>query len=63
MQSPVGSLILDAETRSKKKPSKVHTSKADCGCEVTVSWFSEDSRTTKTVRCPEHEFVRQGDGR
>jgi hypothetical protein len=54
MTSPVGELILDAEKRAQKKGTKVHTSEAPCGCQVTVSWFGEASRTTKTERCTEH---------
>ena len=57
MSSPVGSLILDAEKRAKKK-SGGHTSVAPCGCQVVVTWFSETSRSNKIERCPEHEFPR-----
>lgn len=59
IQSPIGALILDAESRAKKKASKAHTASALCGCEVTVSWFSEDSRWTKIERCEEHETKRK----
>lgn len=52
--APVGLLILDAEVRSQKKSTKIHTSTAPCGCRVTVSWFSEASRSIKTERCTEH---------
>lgn len=52
--NPIGVLILDAESKAKKKASKMHTSKESCGCDVTVSWFSEDSRTIRIERCHEH---------
>lgn len=58
MVAPVGLLILDAEQRAKKKASSVHTSTAPCGCTVTVSWFSEHSRSNDIDRCPEHEYPR-----
>ena len=54
MISPVGALIVEAGTKAKKKPSKTHTAVASCGCEVTVSWFSENSHTIGTSRCTEH---------
>jgi hypothetical protein len=57
MANPVGLLILDAEKRAKKKAGG-HTSEAPCGCRVTVSWFSEHSRSNKIERCTEHEYPR-----
>lgn len=53
-ESPVGTLILDAEQRSAKKATKTHTSEAPCGCQVTVAWFSEHSRSNAIERCTEH---------
>jgi hypothetical protein len=51
--SPIGGLILDAERKAKKKAGG-HASSAPCGCEVTVRWFSANSRSTSFDRCPEH---------
>lgn len=59
MASPVGSLILDAEARAKKKASRSHTSIGACGCEVTVTWFSENSRANKIEPCAEHRPQRR----
>lgn len=53
-ETPIGTLILDSEARSKKKATKAHTSTSSCGCQVSVSWFSEDSRSMKIERCSDH---------
>lgn len=58
IQSPIGALILDAESRAKKKASKAHTSTASCGCEVTVTWFTAQSTTNKIEPCAEHNTKR-----
>lgn len=55
MSDHIGTLILDAEAKAKKKAGRVHTSEAECHCQVTVSWLPGDhSRMVKIERCPEH---------
>lgn len=51
----VGRLYLDAQKRAQKKASG-YTSKAPCGCAVTVTYFpgSALSHSTKFERCHEH---------
>lgn len=58
--SPIGRLITDAETRAKKKASQSHTSTEECGCQVTVSWFSDKSRANKIEACSEHTPPKEG---
>lgn len=56
--SPIGALMLDAERRGKKKSTGTHTSQKDCGCEVEVSWFSENSRRVAFRHCSVHATPR-----
>jgi hypothetical protein len=55
--SPIGALLIEAGEKAKKKATKVHTSTAkDCGCQVTVTWFSEKSTSNKIERCHLHSL-------
>lgn len=55
---PIGGLII-AATKQAKKKANGHTSTAECGCMVTVSFFSKDSSTVKIERCFNHPVRRQ----
>lgn len=57
-ESPIGSLIVEAEKHSAKKASKAHTATAPCACQVTVSRFSAHGSTIKIERCSEHPVRR-----
>lgn len=50
----VGALYVDAAKRAAKKAGGQHTSKAACGCEVAVQFFTKNSHTVHFSRCPEH---------
>lgn len=54
MTDSIGILIVTAEPKAKKKASREHTEIAECGCQVTVRWFSESSRTVGIERCYQH---------
>lgn len=54
MTDSIGILIVVAEPKAKKKASREHTETAECGCQVTVRWFSESSRTVGIERCYQH---------
>ena len=56
---PIGGLILDATKRAQRKALGVHTSTAECGCEVRVTFFSKESSTLHMDRCHEHPVRRQ----
>ena len=52
--SPVGVLYADATKRASKKAGGQHTSEAECGCAVAVSFFTKDSHTVNFSRCSLH---------
>lgn len=55
---PIGSLYLDARDRAKEKASGSHTSTADCGCQVSVTWVSAGCSTYAPERCHLHPVRR-----
>jgi len=57
MSSPIGTLMVEAEKKSKGKPNG-HTSEAPCGCAVTVSRFGANSKRIDPQRCSEHAIIR-----
>lgn len=52
--SPIGALIVEGQTKSLKKTTGMHTAKAACGCEVTVSRFGEHSTRNEIQHCADH---------
>jgi Flp pilus assembly pilin Flp len=54
--SPIGGLMIEAEGKAKKLARGLGTAsaEADCKCQVTVSWFSANSRTVKFEACAKH---------
>lgn len=57
MTDPVGRLIVEAERKARKKPNG-HTATAECGCQVTITWFSERSNRAEIDRCADHPIER-----
>lgn len=57
-QSPIGSLMVEAEKKSKGKASG-HTAVATCGCEVAVSRFGSGSQRISPSRCAQHALQRE----
>ena len=51
--SPQGSLYVTAQKKAKSKTNG-HEEKAECGCSVTVRWFSSCSHTVRFHPCPAH---------
>lgn len=56
MISPIGGLYLDAAERAKTKTTRAHISTAKgCTCEVSVSWFTTSSHSTRFSPCAAHK--------
>jgi hypothetical protein len=53
MSSPIGALMIEAGTKSAKKPNG-HTAVAPCGCEVHVSRFGQSSQRIAPSPCVTH---------
>lgn len=58
MISPVGALMNEATAKAAKAKTHVHTAKASCGCQVTVSHLSPGCQLLDTERCTEHAWER-----
>lgn len=52
-QSPIGTLYVEAQKKAAKKPNG-HTSSAQCGCSVSVAFFSTNSHRAKFEPCHQH---------
>jgi hypothetical protein len=53
MPTPIGTLIVEAEGKTKRIGSE-YTAKAPCGCEVRLSRFSAGGTSNLITPCSEH---------
>lgn len=60
MTSPIGALMLDAETKARKKTNGHTSHAADCPCEVEVNFITKASTRIRFSPCAEHKTVREG---